>query len=167
MKSKWPRAFQETISRLLCTGGLTLLLLGIWLLIPAMNSSSWPSVEGTIITQRTVTEYQSKSTYYAVAVTYQYRVGKASYQNNVYSHASKALPTSYRSREEMLSAYQNDPEFAEWQVGKPVKVYHDPQDPGQSVLHPGSSGLAWGVTFLGACLLGLVLNEWRRVRKTA
>ncbi|MCF7785209.1 MAG: DUF3592 domain-containing protein [Prosthecobacter sp.] len=75
-------------------GGLALLAMGIWELIPALRSNSWPTVQGVITGHRIESSrYQKKMHYdYEVGVNYVYEVQRIRHTGHSFSHATDTLP---------------------------------------------------------------------------
>ncbi len=144
-------------------GGLAILTLGICLLVPALQSASWPSARGVIIGHRIISSRHQQHQLFQVGVSYSFRANQTTLVGKDYSHASSALPMTFRSREAAAAAYAHGPGFRDWQVGQAVTVWYDPDDPRIAVLHAGSTGLGWGVVTLAA-ILGIIAGcQWRKV----
>ncbi|MEZ5384133.1 MAG: DUF3592 domain-containing protein [Prosthecobacter sp.] len=165
---KAERIVPRLVIGILCVGGLALLALGISLLVPVLRSASWMSVQGVITGHRIESVYQNQSTVYQVGVNYVYEAGQTRHTGRLFSHASSPLPMTYRSREAAEAAYASDPNLRDWQSGRAVTVFYDPQDPAQAVLQTGASGLAWGVCLLGTGITALAGREgWKLRRRVA
>ncbi len=151
-------------------GGLAFLAMGIWALIPALRSTSWPTVQGVITGHRIESSrYQKKMRYdYDVGVNYVYEVERIRHTGHSFSHATDTLPLlSYDSREAAEAAYASDPSFRDWQAGQAVTVSYDPLAPAESVLQKGADRLALAICLLGAGLLGIGAWEGWKLRRRA
>jgi|GEM_PF-3253613 len=148
-------------------GGLALLAIGTWLLIPALSSASWPSVQGVITGHRIESVYLNKSMNYKVGVAYAFEVGHTRHTGHAFSHMTDPLPMAHSSREAAEAAYTSDPRFRNWQAGEEVPVFYNPQDPEDSVLQKGAASLAWALSLLGAGLLLVAAWEGRKLRRRA
>lgn len=151
-------------------GGLAFLAMGIWALIPALQSTSWPTVQGVITGPRIVSSrYQKKMNYdYEVGVNYVYEVERTRHTGHNFTHSTDTLPLpSYDSREVAEAAYASDPSFRNWQAGQLVTVSYDPLHPAESVLQKGADRLALAICLLGAGLLGIAAWEGWKLRRRA
>lgn len=156
---------RRLIARILSVAGLATLMLGVCLLVPALQSASWPTAPGTIIGHRILSSYHKHHQLFQVGVSYSFRVNQATYVGKDYSHASAALPMTYPSREAAAAAYAHEPLFRDWQVGQAVIVWYDSHDPKTAVLEAGSTGLGWGVVALAAILWVIAGFQWRKAFK--
>lgn len=110
--------------------GGAVFLWGTWEAIQASSSSSWPSVEGTIVSSKltsgTSGTGKSRSTTYKAEVRYQYQVDGAAYENDVLRVGQ--ISTGFKS-------------FPQADVKRHPKgvttVYYEPAEPANSVLEPG------------------------------
>lgn len=159
------RCASKLVIGTLVIGGLALLTLGIGLLVPALRSVSWPSVQGVVTGHRIESAYLNRSMNYQVGVDYAYEVEHTRHTGHAFSHSTDPLPMSYPSREAAEAAYASDPGFREWQAGQVVTVSYDPLAPANSVLQKGANRLAWAICFLGAGLLGIAAWERRKLRR--
>ena len=95
-------------------------------------SKKWPSVQGTVLESRVIERknFSTKravathSTIYEAHILYGYKVGNRSYTSN-----RICFGPPDEGAGELVKKYP---------VGKVVRVYYDPNDPGNSVLEPGS-----------------------------
>lgn len=98
MRAEMPAPLPGRSSRLvvgiLGVGGLALLALGIWLLIPALRSASWPSVQGVVTDHWVVSSRHQKSMNYEydVGVVYVYEVERQRHTGRRFSHSTDTLP---------------------------------------------------------------------------
>lgn len=150
------------IAGILGAGGVAILTLGICLLVPAFQSASWPTTPGVIVGHRITSVHQKQGLRFQVGVSYSFRVNQTSHVGSDFSHSSSSLPITYPSREAAADAYAGEPSFRDWQVGRAVTVSYDPDAPGVAVLQASSTGLAWGVVFLGGSLLAIAGLQWRK-----
>jgi len=133
--------------------GLVFTLFGSYEVYKGMKTSSWPSVDGTILsssmekTSRRVKRTNGSSgrkTSYHLNVAYAYEVNQQKYENDRFSYGTE----SYRKLSKAKEA------LARYPKGKRVPVFYDPDNPSHSVLTRGT-GTSWIAIVLGG--LGLLL----------
>jgi len=99
----------------------------------AVESKTWPTAPGVIVTSRVVEELSQKSSEWELRVTYSYTVAGTPYTGDVVRSGG----FDYRNRkgaEAKLAAYP---------VGTTVAVRYDPGSPGRAVLESGGGGEWW------------------------
>lgn len=115
-------------------GGL--LYTGINSVMEARASSSWPSVQGRIVSasvgEHKGTKSKRKTTYHA-DVRYDYQVNGQTYDSKRISFGE------YSSRDRSHA----EEELKKYPVGKQLPVYYSPTNPASSVLEPGLSTQTW------------------------
>lgn len=118
------------------------MFLGIPMVMSALESKGWPSVEGTI----TVSEFTTNrdrddgSVTYGASVAYDYKVNDTSYTgSNVHFGQYGTSDPSYGRG--IINRYP---------LGKQVRVYYDSNDPSTSVLEPGAGWSSFMVAGIGA-----------------
>ncbi len=136
--------------------GLGFLNFGIGQLTKGKESTSWPTVSGTVkkceIEKRTGTEGSGSSkrevTYNIAIISYEYSVEGASYTSNRVAFGGQKRGSAHS----LASRYPQ---------GKTVKVFYDPDDHEESVLEPGLTGgsyffLIFSIVIIGfGCLCGI------------
>lgn len=149
--------------------GAVILFFGIRQIQQANASLTWPSVPGVV----TVSELgkhisnddndstsSTTSTTYSADITYDYLVDDVSYVSSAiqFGQVSSSDPAVART---VLKQYE---------VGKAVNVYYNPEKPSQSVLEPGLQGGTWFLPIFGSLFLvvGIVFSylmlKWRRAQ---
>lgn len=147
----WKRFFLATIFPwfVVLIGALATYL-GVENVLRARASTSWPSVDGTVIragidrerSQATPSSTAQSITWRPVIV-YEYVVDAVRYEGGRISFGAYA--TSDRGdAEAVLSRYP---------TGARVPVYFNPDDPGQAVIEPGTAGVPWFFVALGSVFL--------------
>ncbi|MCB1917825.1 MAG: DUF3592 domain-containing protein [Rhodocyclaceae bacterium] len=142
----------------------------IWIGIDQVHKASasveWPSVPGTVRTSGVVEDSsssgsrRSSSVTYHANVVYDYVVEGKAYQGERISYGSYGTGDEERATR-IAAGY---PE------GAAVRVYFQPDDPGESVLEPGTEGVPWFFVAMGSAfaLFGLLLARFlpRMIRAT-
>lgn len=137
--------------------GGALFLWGMWEGFQAFGSGGWPSVKGTIISSKVVSESsgtgKSRGTTYKAEIEYEYQVDGASYENDRLrigriSIGFKSFPQADVRRHPRGT----------------TNVYYDPGKPENSVLEPG---LHWALClkpFVGSLFfaVGVVMFRGRK-----
>lgn len=157
-----PRAPSPWINRVLGAGSLALLALGAALLMPAWESSKWPSVQGTVVGHRTHSELQGKTTKYGLKAVYGFTVDGVYHRAERYSHALTPVPGLYPSREAAEEAGKTDPKLEAWRIGQPVTVYFNPAAPADAVLEKAAIAPAVAVLLLALGLGAITFVQRRR-----
>jgi hypothetical protein len=142
------------IGLMILTGAVVGQIGGLMMIREGRASMSWPQVEGTI-TRVWIEKHTSKSnsgsrtTRYHVHATYRYKVGQQTYLRRRHSveHTRWRSLTSRRRAQRWAS--KNAP------VGRRVRVFHDPANPGQTVIVRGTSFGIHGLVFFSALFLGV------------
>ena len=96
------------------------------------SSSSWPSVEGTILTAEWIASAaggRAKKTRYRPDVTYHYVVEDVEYQNDQIQMVGNSRYKTQRAAQHRLDAIRGD--------DNQVIVFYDPQNPSNSALQTG------------------------------
>jgi hypothetical protein len=114
----------------------------------------WPSVEGEIASTRLVHRYDNEDgpTDYQY-VAYRYEVGDKPYRNDRVRFGPQVAPSSIVPG---VDPEPNNPNAAaalarQYPRGTPVRVYYNPRNPADSVLHRSPSFQVWVI--LGGTLL--------------
>lgn len=134
--------------------GMTLLVIGVWLLVTAYASTNWPSVQGTVaeakVTGRIsqVSDPLRRHVEYIVEAKYYYLFEKEFYYSTRYSLGTgSTIADGFNSKSEAREWLKQSP----YQKGANVTVHVDPKNPASAVL---SSGIQWS-TFV-PLILGLL-----------
>ncbi|HOP22811.1 MAG TPA: DUF3592 domain-containing protein [Gammaproteobacteria bacterium] len=124
--------------------GLYFFLFGVWFVYEAVESTSWPQVEGKItntsVIARSSRSGNSKnySIQYIVKMYYQYQVDGITYNQTRFSLGSgDTVEGGFNEKQDAKEWLKNSP----YKIGKPVTIYVKPGDPEETVI---SSGLNWG-----------------------
>ena len=122
---------------------------------------------GRITAYDSASEYRGKSIRPAIAirVCYHYQVGGVGYAGSEYSHASSSIGPSHDSDQKAIAEYLLDPGFAKWQIGQPVAVYYDPQDPADAVLKTGAAGLGRALLGIGILIAAIGVREFHVITR--
>lgn len=124
--------------------GALLALFGTRTLRRANSARDWPKVDGDITASYIHESKGSKGkTMYRPVVKYAYMVeGKPLVGERVRFGA--AVSTSWRSpADRVVGAYP---------MGRPCRVYYDPENPAEACLEPGAGGIHYFVTGIGYLL---------------
>ena len=149
---------------------LLLLLVGVgisyygWTILDrARASASWPSVSGQVT--RAYVDYSTDAEgadSYQPVLVYAYTVADQTFVNSRIKFGENSY-SSERPAREIVDRYP---------AGTRVFVYHDPADPGESVLEPGVSGGSYLVLGIGLLLVAISLATlpftlWQIMRRKA
>ncbi len=111
--------------------GLICISAGGWNAIRAFPSYAWPAVEGEIIEagfRRGA--YSRGQRAYFLEVRYRYEVAGTAYDGSRFGIGAHDMFYRQETMQELLYEYMERPR---------QRVFHDPRDPGESVLVPGIS----------------------------
>lgn len=101
----------------------------------AKASESWPSVQGIVSHSEIRQSTQDETIMYAAVIRYDFEVDDIPYAGNRVSLSSENSKTSsVRDVKKVLQKYP---------LGKPVKVYYDPDFPANAVLETGADTLTY------------------------
>ena len=139
--------------RLFKLAGILFILIGINTIYQAYKSSSWPSVQGKIISSEikshsstytdTTTNRTKNETVYDAQINYRYVVNGITYSNDdVKVGGTIKTNTSVWARK-LLDKYPRE---------KVVNVYYNPEDPFQSVLEKGFHLSTWAFLAVGLAI---------------
>ena len=108
-------------------------------------STTWPSVEGQVVSASVehAGHFHKGPDYYA-SVTYRYQVDGEVYTSNRYELITGGR--YYYNRDDAAE------EIRPYPVGASVQVFYDPSDPAQAVLSPGPNGSVGFIFVMGICL---------------
>jgi hypothetical protein len=137
--------------------GLALLVFGGRDLMRAWASASWPHSQGVVLSSfRSPYNDGGTGKKYTPAIAYSYSAGNKSYVGTRVFYGNAQGLSDSRSAE-IVNRYP---------VRSPVSVYYKPEEPGESVLEPGSNPqlrklLALGTTlFSGGIFLLVFVRRW-------
>lgn len=139
--------------------GAVFLYIGVGKVGSASASKSWPTAQGEITRFSLETEIDSDDadkTRYTPNIVYRFKVEDTVYQGRRLRYGSKITTTNETRAREYRKQYA---------VGELVAVHYNPDDPQQSLLHPGLSlmVLLWPAIGVVVLLLGLGVL-WRVIR---
>lgn len=117
--------------------GIGMSLYGITLVKDARESSSWPTVQGTVMSSKVVSERHTTgtgskrrtSTVHGADVRYKYIVGSHQYSSNRISFGDYKSGSKKRAQK-IADRYSR---------GTTVTVHYDPNSPGDAVIETGTS----------------------------
>ncbi len=145
------------VPRIIGLGGVGILALALSRLWEGEQARHWPTVEGRITRQETVSVQRFHSYTKAMAIRYSYQVEGKLYFNNRFSFGSVALPP--QGDEVHISPADR------YQKGQPITVYYHPGDPRRSVIGFDSVLPDALLSCFGGGLLGIALYEWRKLKR--
>lgn len=123
----------------LVLGGM-FFMIGMWLVITASISASWPKVTGEIVDVKVIASIRSGSSplnryvEYGVEVDYEYDWQGQTHKNNLFSYGSgTTVKGGFNAKAEARAWLSN----SEYQTGTEVTVFVNVDDVSQSVLSPG------------------------------
>ncbi len=125
---------------LLC---LILLILGLYGISGGMHRSNWVQTEGAVIDSKWQPKWRWGD--YRGSIRYQYEAGNARYQGNYLLTTGVLDEFSWRTTQELQ---------AEYRPGASLKVWYDPEQPGESSLRKTTHPFAWICLILG--VFGLI-----------
>ena len=124
--------------------GLALIVAGSKALSRATESTSWPSVQGTLEKVGVLEIDEGDRTEFQAFVNYSYKVGEKQYMGHGLSSGMTPRSATRKKAEALIAPYA---------TGQPVTVHYDPDDPWRSCLVPGDPGDAWNMIVLGSALI--------------
>ena len=124
--------------------GVGVTIFGVTWIRSAFGSPNWPTVQGEI-TKSYLLEQEEEGTYFA-RVEYRYVVDDYLYEGNRVNFGGDG-----GTNREAFAAI-----VARYEVGAPVAVYYDPDDPNSAVLDPGLS-FWWFMFACGGIFLVLLV----------
>ncbi len=144
------RGSKNTLLTAVCLiAGIGVSVWGVIVVLDALASSNWPTVEGVVVSSGVERGSSgtgtSRSTSYHAKVDYTYEVDGVAYQAERVSFKD-AISKSRGHAEEISNSYK---------VGQAVVVAYDAEDPGNAVLEPGLSPASFIYLAFGLALLGL------------
>jgi hypothetical protein len=108
----------------------------------------WPTAQGEIIDARAVRMSDGESNkVLGEVVTYRYHVAGQLYSNNRLRFGVEPTPTSIVPASD--NPYATSSIAARYPRGKPVRVYYNPRQPENSVLHPTPNFRVWIILVAG------------------
>ena len=145
MKRMWSIVF--------IVSGVAVLIYGIGIVRDARACANWPRVEGRIVSaEAEVVSREKNKTTYAPSVAYTFSVGGREFKGSRVTLVPRntiSLPT--------VQAL-----LAQYPVGAPVPVFHDPRDPANCVLSIATNGTEWAYAIGGALFIGVGLMTWKQ-----
>src|SRR5215469_9821941 len=114
----------------------------------AIDSSTWPTVQGEVEETGVVTDTSMRSTTFAPMVRYHYRVGDRQYVCDRLGFGG-TVSTSFRSWAAKIADRYGQL--------RSVKVYVSPKDPMKAVLEPGVHWVCWFVLAIGTVFFAIGL----------
>ena len=153
--SKIQRLAAYFLAWLLILLGPVMATWGVWFLVEAYTSTSWPSVSGEIA--RVDVQRQIDDGDYVLRVTYRYVVGGRVHlgqRNNLGDGLSVGGAYDTAANAEAAGAER-------FPVGSPIDVYYDPEDPANALMSPGARWPTWVPLILGLLFFptGLALRK--------
>ncbi len=94
----------------------------------AQASQTWPTTTGTIETSQVTETFQKGRRRYSPSVSYSYEIGGQRLTSKYIWASGGDSSTNREPHQAVVDKYQ---------VGSPVKVFYDPQNPGFAILEPG------------------------------
>lgn len=157
--------------RMFMLAGILFIVIGSKNIYQAYKSSSWPSVQGRIISSEikshsrtyrdTTTNREKNETVYDAHINYGYVINGITYSNDDVKIGGIIQTNTTIWARKLLDKYPQ---------GKVVNVYYNPEDPSQSVLEKGLQLSTWSFSALGLAIFifGIYikkafLNAGRRV----
>lgn len=137
------------IMGVLLLGGVGFLVVNLLNIRKAHVSAKWPSVTGEIIhSSLRVEDRGEDGTRYSVDIRYQYDVLGQPYQSNRVAFGLGKSVGNRRTARDLVDRYQ---------VGSPVSVHYDPDNPGASVLEHSNLRYATGNIVAVSIMIAVVL----------
>lgn len=144
--------------------GSLLLATGVWMLTTALASTSWPVVEGKVISSHVASRYintrqtGSRKLEYYIRVTYRYEVNGISHQSERYSLGTgNTFEDGFFDQAEAQAWLAQSP----YQRNQAIDVHVDPKDPSNTVISAGIGFATWIPLILGLVFTGFaVLLKW-------
>ena len=121
----------------------------------ARATMSWPTTDGTVLDSQVVSSRVNRRNKWGPQVHYEYFIAGTRHESDsVWPGGSKSR-TGRSFAEEIVARYAK---------GTRIKVYYDPDTPGNAVLEPGDTLRAWLTIGFGAVLMivGAVVFMRRR-----
>jgi hypothetical protein len=135
--------------------GAGLVLYGVWKIIAANATASWPTTTATILASE-VTKFPAANTYYWVAdLVYRYAVAGTTYRSSRYSAAGN--PAFFLRRTAQRIVEQHRP-------GTHAVVAYPRSDPSQGLLAPGAQPVLIAALRIIAIGLAMVCFAWKFYR---
>ncbi len=126
------------------------MILGLWTLLKAKESESWPSTQGTIVTSE-VSRHENydsatrqKTTMYSANIIYEYNVDGVRRSCDVVGWVSMSFSDPTHARQE-ISRYP---------YGMTVVVYYNPDNADDAILEPGVQQSTWSALCIGLTFSG-------------
>jgi len=144
--------------------GMGVVGLAVWIGGVASDTRRWPTAEGVVIAAEIVRHTGGRRgvPHTEARIQYQYTVDGQSHRNDVlgFHSGSSRFGVSVQS---IVAGYA---------VGTPVTVYHDPDNPRQSVLEPGTGGVFSPIALLALLgvlfiILGIALGPYLKMKARA
>jgi hypothetical protein len=134
--------------------GVAAAYIGVETMRAARESLTWPAVDGRVIRTSIQTERSSRDSATAGSVTYRPVVVYAFSVNGATHEGQRVSFGEYATADEADARRVVE----EYSVGRTVRVYYQPDDPGQAVLRPGLDGVPWFFLVIGGVfvLMGLL-----------
>ncbi len=118
-----------------------------------LDSESWPSTNGTVISSKISSGYY-ETEYHSPENKYEYTVMSQKFSNNKLAFFNDFGSSSKRGPERIRHSYR---------VRTQVKVYYHPSKPELSVLIPGLSPNLWSLLFFGIGLLLFIIGLYELI----
>ena len=127
------------------------------LLLEARASEGWPSVDGTVVEARPVSQGSGGKRRDGVAIAYRYTFNEREYSSDRYAVGTPSLPAQSSVHAVQLADG--------YPAGRTIRVFVDPDDPESAVLAPGGTQKAWlTIAFGGVLVLAGVYVAFKRLR---
>ena len=150
-------------------GGLVMLGYGVFCIYNGYKSRTWPQALGTINASyaerqlRRESETHNSRIKYVARIRYAYTVNGRKYNNDEVGFGKSEYTSRRKSKIEKY--------LEQFPVGKSVRVFYNPENPGQAVLSQGVTGgallvLAGGILFLliASSMFYVLRNNGRNTR---
>jgi hypothetical protein len=112
----------------------------------AARSKEWPTVVGVVERSEVVTRRDKDGTMYSADVAYKYEVDQREYRSSNVSFGGGFSSSSSGWANKLVNRYP---------VGKEIDVHYDPEEPGNSVLEPGTNWTSYIVYGIGLLFLAI------------
>ena len=125
---------------------------GVRKVLHANESHEWPSVKGTVLSSKVVTDEAVDGLHHRPSVHFEYRIGRRRFEGDEVGFDPGGM--SYAQAHRAVADRFSD--------GAEVEVFYNPQDEYEAVLEPGAKPRSYTPVWigLGLALLGIVGLWW-------
>lgn len=144
---------------ILCAAGAATLY-GLLVCLQALRAQQWPSVEGEIASTRLVYRSDADGGSDYPYVAYRYRVAGKPYRGDRVRFGPQVLPSSVVPALDPApgSPSASQALAARYPRGQQIRVYYNPRNPADSVLHPSPNATVWCILIAGIVFGAAALN---------